>query len=138
MEDFEYYNAKKLVSDVDIMDLDNETQAAVKRTIHYLPLGHDRVEFNDYLVNFTVSTIHVPTNIYDKCKSKHLLDLVFKCVLYHKNMFDVDIRYYHEIKKVRVYMHSCIHTYILTYIHTHTHIYIYIYIVCVCVWSCST
>ncbi|XP_055958262.1 voltage-dependent calcium channel subunit alpha-2/delta-3 isoform X1 [Patella vulgata] len=64
-EEVEYYNAKKLVSDDDIDDMDNETRVAITQTILYLPLKKSRPHnFNP--VNMSVSTIHVPTNIYDK------------------------------------------------------------------------
>ncbi|XP_071083847.1 voltage-dependent calcium channel subunit alpha-2/delta-3-like [Haliotis cracherodii] len=65
-EEIAYYNAKKLVSDDNVRDLTNETKEVIKQTIHYLKVDNTYEDFNYNSVNLTVSTIHVPTNIYDK------------------------------------------------------------------------
>ncbi|XP_067685407.1 voltage-dependent calcium channel subunit alpha-2/delta-3-like [Haliotis asinina] len=68
LEDISYFNAKKLVSDDNVRDLSNETKEVIKQTIHYLKVDNTFEDFNYNSVNLSVSTIHVPTNIYDKSK----------------------------------------------------------------------
>ncbi|KAK0064197.1 voltage-dependent calcium channel subunit alpha-2/delta-4, partial [Biomphalaria pfeifferi] len=67
--DVKYYNAKKVVIETDLKNMDNDTKDAIKETINYLPTepmwSFKKEEMRPKL-NVNLSSIHVPTNIYDK------------------------------------------------------------------------
>ena len=69
VQDVQYYNAKKVVIDSSLQTLAHQEQPRVKGTIDYLatstrwPFGN-----NNLNLNTNISTVHVPTNIYDKCE----------------------------------------------------------------------
>ncbi|XP_055882009.1 voltage-dependent calcium channel subunit alpha-2/delta-3-like isoform X2 [Biomphalaria glabrata] len=73
--DVKYYNAKKVVIETDLENMDNDTKDAIKETINYLPTepmwSFKKEEMRPKL-NVNLSSIHVPTNIYDK--SVHILN----------------------------------------------------------------
>ncbi|KAK7495559.1 hypothetical protein BaRGS_00013257 [Batillaria attramentaria] len=66
-EEVNYFNAKKVVIDRDLKDVEEEYWPKIKGTIDYLPTT-DLWDFNrnNLQLNPNTSTVHVPTNIYDK------------------------------------------------------------------------
>ncbi|XP_059146243.1 voltage-dependent calcium channel subunit alpha-2/delta-3-like [Physella acuta] len=70
-KDVSYYNAKKIVIDTDLKNMENASISAIKETIHYLPTDSSnpwpfQTQKGRQLFNTNFSSIHVPTNIYDK------------------------------------------------------------------------
>ncbi|PVD24122.1 hypothetical protein C0Q70_14592 [Pomacea canaliculata] len=66
-EDVQYYNAKKVVIEADMTGMDDEAQDKIKQTIDYLPTEKAwDFRANHVFLNMNISTVHVPTNIYDK------------------------------------------------------------------------
>jgi hypothetical protein len=49
----------------------NQTVEEANKTYNYLHLSKEK-KFNNEMVNFDLSTVHVPTNVFDKgmCKKK--------------------------------------------------------------------
>jgi hypothetical protein len=74
-QDVQYFNAKKLVIQTSLDEMEEKYQLKVLGTIDYLPtedtmswhFGQDNME-----LNANTSTVHVPTNIYDKCEFRLL------------------------------------------------------------------
>lgn len=64
MIDYDYLNNKKLLSDDDLYVM-NQTVEEANKTYNYLHLSKDK-KFNNEMVNFDLSTVHVPTNVFDK------------------------------------------------------------------------
>ncbi|KAL5015024.1 hypothetical protein ScPMuIL_009294, partial [Solemya velum] len=63
---YEFLNSKKLVNDEDLDAMaPNTTATSVAHAFRYLPLRKN-LQFNNLLVNTSYSTVHVPTNVYDK------------------------------------------------------------------------
>ena len=67
----QYFNAKKVVidSNFESNSIESQYQPKIKGTIDYLPTDKmwefGRANLN---LNTNTSTVHVPTNIYDKCE----------------------------------------------------------------------
>ncbi|XP_071155638.1 voltage-dependent calcium channel subunit alpha-2/delta-3-like isoform X1 [Mytilus edulis] len=62
--DLDYLNNKKLLSDDDLQAM-NETVENAMKTYKYIHLVQDK-KYNDEMINYNLSTIHVPTNVFDK------------------------------------------------------------------------
>ncbi|XP_012936566.1 voltage-dependent calcium channel subunit alpha-2/delta-3, partial [Aplysia californica] len=68
-KDVNYFNAKKVVIEKDISTMDNQSRQEITKTINYLPTKPTwsfKPPMMRPLLNSNVSSIHVPTNIYDK------------------------------------------------------------------------
>ena len=64
-----YYNAKKVVIDQDLTQMDAASRAGINQTITYLKTNSSwSFKRGGFGLNMINSSIHVPTNIYDKCK----------------------------------------------------------------------
>ncbi|GFR87806.1 voltage-dependent calcium channel subunit alpha-2/delta-2 [Elysia marginata] len=64
-----YYNAKKVVIDQDLSQMDNASRAQINQTITYLETkSHWPFKSGGFGLNQIHSSIHVPTNIYDKSR----------------------------------------------------------------------
>ncbi|KAH9505020.1 hypothetical protein Btru_061439 [Bulinus truncatus] len=69
LQEVKYYNTKKVVIDKDMEDMSNETVESIKQTITYLPtepMWNFKGEGQRPKLNPNVTSVHVPTNIYDK------------------------------------------------------------------------
>lgn len=61
----DYYNAKELLSNLDLEEMDNTTVHNIETRFNVIQLT-PRMQFNNIPVNESLSTVHVPTNVFDK------------------------------------------------------------------------
>lgn len=71
-----YINSKEVVVDKDLANMDNISRNEIEGAINYLPTEPTwdfKPEDRKPRLNINASSVHVPTNIYDKCKYVHPL-----------------------------------------------------------------
>lgn len=78
MLQIDYLNSKKLLSSKEVgyisQHSSNEVVVEMAQQARTLDLTPDK-KFNNEPVNHDHSTVHVPTNVYDRCKTSLLLEM---------------------------------------------------------------
>ena len=73
---FDYLNNKKFLLD-DVVEMHMDTLEEDEDEVPYITQDFKQLDasasprFNNMLVNFSTSTVHVPTDVFDKCKTSN-------------------------------------------------------------------